>query len=245
MKDPPKTASTALDALAQGLSAVAARLEPKEAAAVLTEAMKDPKNATALTPLAQGLSAVAARMEPKDAAAELAQAMKDPQEHATALYSLAHGALSGGGRSYGAQGGCPDRRRGRRCTHPSHEGSQERKGAQRMNWRGGLSAVASRMEPQEGGGEAAALLTLAMKETKDANAVFSLAQGLWAVAARMEPKEASQAAAQAAALLTQAMKETTNANALSPLAQGGLVGGGRALWSPRRPPEPSPYSPRP
>jgi hypothetical protein len=60
----------ALPKLAQGLLAVATSLEPKDTAAMLTNAMRvraewpDP---AALQPLAQGLAAVAARMEPKDA----------------------------------------------------------------------------------------------------------------------------------------------------------------------------------
>ena len=45
-----------------------------------------------------------------------------------------------------------------------------------------------------------------MTKTKDAMALRELAQGLSAMATRMEPKEAAQAATQAAALLTQAMK---------------------------------------
>src|SRR5205814_231970 len=57
--------------LAQVLVVVAARLEPREAAATLTQAMALTKTAApaALQPLAQGLAAVAARLEPKEAAA--------------------------------------------------------------------------------------------------------------------------------------------------------------------------------
>ena len=74
---------SALGSLARGLSAVAARLEPKgaaEAAATLTQAMTKTNDADALGSLAQGLSAVAARLESKEAlaaeaAATLMQAM--------------------------------------------------------------------------------------------------------------------------------------------------------------------------
>src|SRR5262249_36729120 len=72
--------------LAQGLSALAARLEPNEAAATLNQAaaslnqtIKDNKNLDALSALVQALSVVAARMEPKEAkeaAATLTQALK-------------------------------------------------------------------------------------------------------------------------------------------------------------------------
>jgi hypothetical protein len=57
--------------LAQGLSAVAARLEPKEAAevaAALTQAISKTTGPYALGFLAQGLAAVTARLEPKEAA---------------------------------------------------------------------------------------------------------------------------------------------------------------------------------
>jgi hypothetical protein len=67
-----------LGRLAQGLSAVAARMEAKEAkeaAAALALAMTKTTNPYALGTLARGLAAVAARMEPKEAAAALALAM--------------------------------------------------------------------------------------------------------------------------------------------------------------------------
>jgi hypothetical protein len=66
-----------LGSLAEGLSAVAARLEPKEAAkvaATLTQAMARTTKPYALWSLAHGLSAVAARLEPREAARVCAQA---------------------------------------------------------------------------------------------------------------------------------------------------------------------------
>jgi hypothetical protein len=75
------------------------------------------------------------------------------------------------------------------------------------------------MEPKE----AAALLTQAMTKTTDPNALMRLAQGLSAVAARMESKDAAAVCAQAAAVLTQAMTKTTDPNALTRLAQGLLA----------------------
>jgi hypothetical protein len=82
--------------LAEGLSAVAPRLEAKEAAAVcaraaaaLTQAMSKTTNEFALSDLAEGLSAVAARLEAKDAkeaAATLTQAMSNTTDsHALPL----------------------------------------------------------------------------------------------------------------------------------------------------------------
>jgi hypothetical protein len=74
-----------LGPLAQGLAAVAAHMEAKEAArlsakaaATLTQAMTKPINGPRFQRLAQGLAAVVARMEPKDAArvfVTLAQSM--------------------------------------------------------------------------------------------------------------------------------------------------------------------------
>jgi tRNA A-37 threonylcarbamoyl transferase component Bud32 len=76
---------SALSHLAGGLSAVAARLEPRQAATVCGQAanllsltMSKTTEPSALSPLAQGLSAVAARLEPretKEAANLLAQTM--------------------------------------------------------------------------------------------------------------------------------------------------------------------------
>ena len=56
-----------LGSLAEGLSAVAARLEPKEAAATLTQAMTK-TNAPFPLGIWPGLSAVAVRLKPKGAA---------------------------------------------------------------------------------------------------------------------------------------------------------------------------------
>ena len=70
-KGSPRTQLALYPLGARAWSAVAARMEPKEAAqaaAVLTQVMKDPKDARALNELAPALSAVAARMEPKEAA---------------------------------------------------------------------------------------------------------------------------------------------------------------------------------
>ena len=123
MKDPTKNA-VALRPLAQGLSAVAPHLEPKEAdqaAAALTQAMKDPKNAAALGWLARGLSAVAPRLEPKEAAeaaAALTQAMKDPK-NAVALGPLAQGLSAVAARMEPKEAAA--------ALTPGHEGSQERK----------------------------------------------------------------------------------------------------------------------
>jgi hypothetical protein len=63
-------------------------------------------------------------------------------------------------------------------------------------------------------------LVQAMKDTREPNALQSLAQELSAVSARLEPQEAAQAAAGAAAILLQAMRDTKEPYALGLLAQG-------------------------
>jgi hypothetical protein len=60
--------------VAEHLSAPVARLEAKEAAAALCQAIQDTKDPGALLRLAGGLSEVAARLDPKEAAAAAAQA---------------------------------------------------------------------------------------------------------------------------------------------------------------------------
>jgi hypothetical protein len=77
--------------LAVGLSAVAGRMEAKEAAAAFTQAIKDTKDPDALQVLAVGLSAVAGRMEAKEAADALTQAIgetKDPADSQTLMEGL-------------------------------------------------------------------------------------------------------------------------------------------------------------
>ena len=66
--------------LARGLSAVAARLDPKEAAeaaAALTQTLSKTTDPNATIYLARGLSAVAARLEPKEAAEAAAALIQD------------------------------------------------------------------------------------------------------------------------------------------------------------------------
>jgi hypothetical protein len=181
----------ALGKWSQGMSAVAARMGPKEAAQVavlLTLAMKDPKNASSLLQLTQRLPALAARMEPREAtqtaaqaATALVQSMRDPKHVSIA------GSMKGATTEYALADG--------------------------------LSVVAPFMDPKEAAqtaAQAAAVLTEAIKGTKDGNALQSLSQGISSVAARLEPKRA----AEAAVVLIQAMSETTDPTTLQRLVQG-------------------------
>jgi hypothetical protein len=67
------------------------------------------------------------------------------------------------------------------------------------------------MEPKA----AAAVLAQAMTNATDAGPLFCLAQGLSAVAARMESKEAARVSTEAAAVLAQAMSNSTASIAAS------------------------------
>jgi hypothetical protein len=83
----------ALRPLSRGLSAVSARLEPREAAALLARAMSKTTDAFALRSLSQGLSSVSAGLEPKgaaEAAALLARAISKTTDP-PALASLSEG----------------------------------------------------------------------------------------------------------------------------------------------------------
>jgi hypothetical protein len=162
------TGPDALRNLAQALSAVAPRLEPKEAARLsglaagtLSQAMSktmadNPDAENALQSLAQGLSAVAARLESKDAAAAaaaLAQAVSKV-----------------------------------RFTDNIRINNNIRYLEQ------GLSAVTARLEPKEAA-ELAATLLQAMRTTKDRSTLERLAQAVLPVSGRLEPKEAADVAA--------------------------------------------------
>jgi hypothetical protein len=63
-------------------------------------------------------------------------------------------------------------------------------------------------------------LVQAMKNTKEPSALKDLGQRLSAVSARLEPREAAQAAAQAAAIFSRAIKDTKEPLHLSYLAKG-------------------------
>jgi tRNA A-37 threonylcarbamoyl transferase component Bud32/predicted transcriptional regulator len=210
--------SSALQAQARGLSAVAARLEAKEAAATLVQAMKDAKDPDALSWLAQGLSAIAARLEARDAgpaAAALAQAMRDAKDP-RAMYGLARG-LSAAAARLEPKEAATTLLRAMKDAKDSSALSQLAQG---------LSAVAARLEAEDAGPAAAALVE-AVKATKDPYALPILAGALSALAARMRAEDAAAVTAQAAATFVQAMKDTQNLSASSPLARGLSVVAGR------------------
>ena len=202
----------AFEYLAQGLSAVTARMEAKDAttataqaATILLQAMKD---GGPLPSLAQGLSAVATRMEPQDAAKAtsraaiiLVQAMKDTKDPA-ALTPLARGLLAVGARLEVKEAVqvatiLVQAMKGTRDEYLLHSLAD------------GLEAVAASMDPEDAA-QAATTLVQAIKDNKDPDNLAELAWGLSAVAARMEANEAATSCAQAATSLVQVMKDNTN-----------------------------------
>jgi hypothetical protein len=232
--------------LAQALYAVAARLEPKDAAqaaTTLVQALKDAKDPTALSLLASGLRAVAARMEPKVAATTLVQALKDIKDP-TALLSLAPG-LSAVAARLEAKDAAAAMAEAVTTLVRAMKDTKDPKALSSLA--SCLWAAALRLEAKDAA-QAATTLVRAMKDAKDPTALSSLAWGLRAVGARLEPKDAAQAAAtlvqamkdtkdstlaeglstvagrmelkDAATTLVQAMKDTKDPSALSSLAQG-------------------------
>jgi len=166
---------------------VAARMDPKEAAAVcgqvaaiLSQAISRKYQVGEYDPsvqLAQGLSALAAHMEPKEAAAVCRQAAS----------TLLTNWSSWSWQALSQSSGWPP-------------WGKEQQPVQV------LSALAARMEPKEAAAlwhQAAAVLGQAMK-IADHYALGPLAKSLLVVAAHMEPKEASALCGQVVALLVQA-----------------------------------------
>jgi tRNA A-37 threonylcarbamoyl transferase component Bud32 len=208
---------SALHWLAQRLSALAARLDAKDAAqaaGMLVQAIKDTKDATALSLLARGLSAVAARLDAQDAARAagmLVQAIKDTKD-ATALYWLAQG-LSAVAAGLDARDAAAVSAQAAGILVQAIRDTKDANALRELAQ--GLSAVAARLDAKDAA-QAAGILVQAMKDTKDQYALYWVAQGLSAVAARLDAKDA----AQAAGILLQAMKDTKDANGLRWLAEG-------------------------
>jgi hypothetical protein len=196
-----------LPELAQGLSAVAARLEPQEAASALIQAMTRTTDEGALWQLAQGLSAVAARLEAKDAAgvvSALTQAMS--KAHPFAVPKLAQGLSAVAGRLEPKD-----------AAQAASALSQAISKAQLFavpKLAQGLSKVATRLEPKDAA-QAASAIIQAMSSLGNRGALRELTQALSAVAARLDPEDI----AQAARALTKAMSELGNPDIRRELTQ--------------------------
>jgi hypothetical protein len=151
---------------------------------------RDRTNTLTLSTLAQTLSEVASRLEPKEAAAAITQTMTrmmDPYTPSSAGSPLSHPAI-------------PRRRAG--AAYSGGIGSDGHAGlGPRRDAVGTDQGRSSRRAQRQEGGDLDGWM---------AYRLHYLAEGLSAVAGRMEPKEAAAVSGQAAAVLTQAMTSALN-----------------------------------
>jgi hypothetical protein len=203
------TDRVAQEELAQGLAAVAARLKPKQAATQLAEAMVQTTDPYTLASLARGLAEVAGRLKPSEAAAVcapaaalLAQAMaKTDKPHAVGWLAQSLEAVAGRLEPKAAA---------EVCAPAAALLAQAIAKTDDPRLPLGLLA---RLEPKEAA-EAAAQLARAMALTTDPRVLGWWAEGLAAVAARLEPEEAAAVCATPTARLVQAMATADTSNGL-------------------------------
>jgi tRNA A-37 threonylcarbamoyl transferase component Bud32 len=216
--------TSAQEALAQGLTAVAGRMEPFEAARALSLNLEKTKDALARSRLAKGIADVAGRMRSSEgvrvssrAATVLIQALeKEPywgDGFPNRRLSLAEGLVAVAGRME-----LPE------ATHILTRAlEKERSAYARRELSQGLSEAAGRMVPSEAArvsGQAASILVRALEKAKDANARSGLAKGLVTVASRMGSGEAARVCGQAASILVRALEKETNPTERNELARG-------------------------
>jgi serine/threonine protein kinase len=197
-----------LQALSEVLSAVATRLEPKEAAAALSQALVDKTDERTVETLVKGLLAVATRMEPKEAAATFVLAMTKTTEAKT-LRALAEGLSAAATRLEARDAVARLTEAMAKTAEFARPGNRSGDPEALGTLVDGLSAVVARLEPEE----AAAILAQAMAKASNADIRRLLAESLSAAATRLEAKEA-------VARLTEAMAKTNDADILKPLAVG-------------------------
>jgi tRNA A-37 threonylcarbamoyl transferase component Bud32 len=203
--------------LSNGLVAVAGRLEPAEAASVLrqaarvlTKALKEKKNTQSQgDALAEGLAVVAGRLEPAEAARVLSEALAKATNRG-AQRELAEELAVVAGRLEPAEAAAVSRQ----AAGVLMQALEKETITVAQGWLAeGLAAVAWSKTAEAAGvlRQAAGVLTEALEKERDANARWSLTQGLAAVAARLEPGEAAR-------VLTQALEKARSAGALRELA---------------------------
>jgi hypothetical protein len=203
------------------------RLEPGEAAGILTRAMEKATNAYDSLTLAESLAAVLDRMAPADAARVSGQAAniltqaleKAANDQQRCLLSQSLAAVAS--RLEPAKA---SRVTGQAATILAQALEKETH-ADRSWLSQGLAAVVDRMAPADAArvaGQAANILTAALEKATNNNDRYWLSQSLAAVASRMEPAKAVRVAGQAANILTAALEKATNANEQN-LLYNGLV----------------------
>jgi hypothetical protein len=203
--------ANAIYPLAEALVAATARMEAKEAAAILSGAMAKMGNSNALYPLVNGLAVVAARLEPQQVsqtAAALSQAIANTNDW-RALQALGQAVAAVVGR-------LEPREAARLCGDTAIKLCQAMANTTDLRAVRGLGqslgAVVGRLEPNDARA-AATTLSQALAKTTQLYVRNALAEGFAAVAARLEPNEAST-------ILTEAMARTKDLWALENLAKG-------------------------
>jgi serine/threonine protein kinase len=190
---------------ANGLSAMAARMEPRDAVALLIQANLSTKEPNASRALAAGLSAAVARLETREAVALLTQAMNDPARKDLA-YQLTQCLFALVAR-------LEPREAADLLTQAMNDPARKDLVSQLAQ---NLLDVAARMGPRE----AAGALIKAMQESRYPAPPQWLAKGLAEAVARMEPGEA-------VTLLLRSIKETKSPTVLAPLAHCLATGSAR------------------
>jgi serine/threonine protein kinase len=195
------TDPSALREVAQGLSTLAARMEPEEATRICSQAARILSQTFGKTtysgfePLAQGLAALAARMEPQEAARICSQAAAILTKTMNANWS----------RSVVSDAFARSLLALAPYVEPEQAAEAGATILRNMNgWGSGdrkldaLAALAARMEPKEAArvcSQAAAILTANLTDPLRRSSFASLwVQGLKALAPHLEPREAAKAA---------------------------------------------------
>jgi hypothetical protein len=211
-----------LGTLAEGLAALAVRLESKEAAdhcaqaaRTLTQAMTKPGALAVGEPLALGLAAVATRLEPEEAAGHRARAARILIQAMCKTNPYALRALPQGLAVLARL----DPKEATRAAHTLTQAMTNSTNPYALRERAlALATVTARLQPIEAAGycaQAAYTLTHALTKTTDSSTGNLLAEGLAALVARLPPEEATQAAR----TLTHALTKTTNPYDLQRLAK--------------------------
>jgi len=224
-----------LSDLANALAALAARMEPKEAASVssrgaqvLAKTLEDPKTRAyrlsyRLSDFGDALAALAARMEPKEAASVssrgaqvLAKTLEDPKTQAYRLSQLGDALAALAARMEPKEAAGVADGLAKALEDPKTE-------ADRLSDLGdALARLAARIEPKEAASVASRGAQVLAKPLEDAKTeaarLSDLGNALAALAARMEPKEAAGVSSRGAQVLVKALEDpNTEADRLSQL----------------------------
>jgi tRNA A-37 threonylcarbamoyl transferase component Bud32 len=199
----------AAEALAEGLSAMTARMETGDATVLLTRAMNKADNYSVQKILVQHLAALSGRLEPAEAAGLLVRfIIKDAKPNILRTLSrpsLAHELSALSGR---LEPGDAARVSGVAAALLTRAAAEKTTSSNLNTLADGLSAAVARMRP----GAGADLLLNAMTQTTNPDALKSFADCLSAAAGRLERTEAARVCGEAATLLTRAVANTRKAD---------------------------------